>query len=68
MCIIIACKIGGDYGAQLPVLLQLHIRTVQLAVDEAGNDARRSLDVIVEEDGWLRMVNPAWCSLRVREC
>jgi hypothetical protein len=68
VCIIIVCKIGGDDGVQLPVLLQLHIRTVQLAVDEEGNDARHRRDVIVDEDGWLRMVNPAWCSLHVREC
>jgi hypothetical protein len=45
VCIIIACKIGGDDGAQLPVLLQ-PIRTVQLAVDEAGNDARHSREMI----------------------
>jgi hypothetical protein len=38
--------------------------SLQLAVDEA----RHSQDVIVDEDGWLRMVNPAWRLLRVREC
>ena len=42
--------------------------SLQLAVDEAGNDARHSRDVIVDEDGWLQVVNPAWCLLRVREC